>query len=152
MRKKLALIVALAALATSLLGAQSASASYLNVLVRPTFTAFCQPSPGTVGMFIRFKASVTAIGVSKPRKVRITFKVTRRGSKDSIRSGVVNLKRSRGYKADTKAFAAVAGEELIYAVKMSYTSGGSTVRRGRTYSSTTYTQAELDAQGVGGCG
>lgn len=150
-RKKFALLASLATLALSLVGAQTASASYLSVHVTPTFTAVCQPVPGQVGMVIAFKANVVAIGISKPKKIRIGYQVLPKGSKTVYRSGVVNLKRSKGYKAYSKTWVAYDDQALVYHLNMSYTVGGKKYKKKRTFHSTTYTQDELNALGVPAC-
>ncbi|MFT4050344.1 MAG: hypothetical protein QM648_11005 [Solirubrobacterales bacterium] len=151
MRKKLALLVTLSVLALSLVGAQSASASYLGVTVKPTEYLLCQPSPDSIGLLLGFRASVTAVGISKPKEIRIGYQVLTE-SKQVLRSGVLKLKRSKGYKADgDKPYVAYLGEKLTYHLNMSYTAGGKKRKKKKNYSATAPTQADIAYYGVTAC-
>lgn len=150
-RKKVALFSTLFVLAASLVAASSASAAYLGVTVTPTEYVACQPEPGSVGMLLGFKAKVTARGTTKPSKIRIGFQVLDSETKRVIRSGVVNLKRSKGYKAKTPGYVLTDGQMVSYHVNMSYKGYGKTRKLKKTYNSVAPTQAELDQAGIPAC-
>lgn len=120
MKRKIALFLALATCSALLVGAQSTSAAYLSVYVTPSAEGFCVPAPAQLSYRLAFKAKVTASGTSKPKKIRIGFQVVDANSKRVLRSGVVNLKRSSGYKGKTPRFTADAGQQLTYHLNMSY--------------------------------
>jgi hypothetical protein len=132
-RKKIALLSLVSVFTVGLIAAGSAQASYVGVFVTPTATDFCLPAPDQLSYRLSFKASVTAVGTSKPSKVRIGFQVLDSDTKRVIRSGVVNLKRSKGYKADTPKFTGTADEKISYHLNMSYKSGGKTLKKKKSF-------------------
>lgn len=150
MRKKLALMTALS-LVVLACAAQTASASYIFVQVTPTENVTCQPTPESVRLFLSFKAKITVSGTSKPKKVRIGYQVIDRNTKGVLRSGVLNLKRSKGYKGSTPTYDANAEQQLSYHLNMSYKSGGKTKKLKKTYDSDIPSAAYLQSLGIPAC-
>lgn len=151
MRSRITKISVLVVLAIAVFGAQNAYASYLGVTVTPTAYVVCQPTTDTVGMYLGFSATVTAIGTSKPSKIRIGYQVVDRDSKRVIRSGVTNLKRSKSYKATSDGFVVTLSEKLAYHLNMSYKSGGKTHKLKKTFNANAPDQAALDSLGITAC-
>lgn len=151
MRKKIALLSLAAVFAVALVTAGTAQASYLGVFVTPTAKDFCRPAPDSLSYRLAFKAKVTATGISKPSKVRIGFQVVDRDTKRVLRSGVVNLKRSNGYKGQTPKFTAAAEEKLAYHLNMSYWAGGREHKKKKSYDDQIPSQAYMDSVGVPSC-
>lgn len=114
-------------------------------------TDACRPTPDTLSYRLVFTADVTAIGTSKPKKVRIGFQVVDRDSKRVLRSGVVNLKRSKGYKAETPKFTANADQKLSYNVNLSYTSGGKKRKKKANFKDQVPSLAYMESIGVPSC-
>lgn len=152
MRKKLALISLLAALAVSAIAAQSAFASYIFVTGQLAgFSDQCRPTPDQLSYRIVFKAKVTASGVKKPSKIRIGWQVLDADTKNVVRSGHLNLKKSKGYKGETTKIVASQDEYLVYHVNLKYTTGGRTKKAKGDFSDHIPTTAEMDAAGVPAC-
>lgn len=128
MFKKIMLLTAVSAVIAAA-GAPSAQAAYLGVFVTYTPTLICQPAPDQVVALLAFKAKVTATGTTKPSKIRIGYQVVNRQTKAVRRSGVLNLKRSKGYKASTPTFQAAVGEPLAVHANMSYKAYGKTRKK-----------------------
>lgn len=134
MRSKISFLLSLCALvALFALLPSSASASFVSVVVTPSTDGYCSPAPDQISYHLTFKAKVRASGTAKPKKVRIGYQVLDADTKAVLRSGVVNLKKSSGYKAKGARFTATAGQNLVYHLNMKYTSGGKTVKSKRDY-------------------
>lgn len=151
MKRKIALFLALATCSALLVGAQSASAAYLGVTVSYEPTGFCVPAPAQLSYRLKFKAKVTAIGTSKPKKIRVGFQVVDDNTKRVLRSGVTNLKRSKGYKAETPRFTADAGQQLSYHLNMSYYAYGKKRKLKKTFSETIPTAEQIAQAGLPAC-
>jgi hypothetical protein len=151
-RKKLALFSVLATLAVSLFAAQAAYASYTYVLVTPNATGFCRTAPDVLSYRLAFTAQVTAVGISKPKQARIAFQVVDSDTKRVIRTDVVYLKRSKGYKGQTKRFEGTAGENVTYHLNLSYSTGGTKTKKlKKSFDDTIPSQADMDSAGVPNC-
>jgi hypothetical protein len=152
MRKKLALASLLAVVAISLAAAQTAFASY--IFVRGELrgvTGLCRPTPDQLSYRLQFRAKVTASGVKKPSKVRVGWQVVDADTKNNIKSGVLNLKKSKGYKGETRRITVTQNEYLIYHVNLKYTVNGRTKKAKADFSDHVPTTADMDAAGVPAC-
>ncbi len=151
MRKKIALVSVIASLAVMFAMAQAAYASYVSVFVSYKAAGLCQPAVDQVSYRLTFKADVTAIGVSKPSKVRVGYQIVDSDTKRVLRSGITNLKRSKGYKGQTSRFTAVAGENLSYHLNMKYTVGGKTKKLKKSFPDFIPSSATLNGAGLPAC-
>lgn len=151
MRKKIALLSLLSVLVVALVAVPAAQASYLSVFVKVGRTDGCRPTPDTLSYRLAFTADVTAVSIAKPKKVRVGFQVVNRDTKRVLRSGVVNLKRSKGYKAESPRFTANADEKLSYNVNISYESGGKTRKKKANLKDQIPSLSYMDALGVPSC-
>lgn len=134
MRSRISFLISLGALcAMFALIPSSASASYVSVGVTPSTDGYCSPGPDQISYRLTFKAKVKASGVAKPKKVRIGYQVLDADTRVVLRSGVVNLKKSSGYKGQGKRFTATAGQNLVYHLNLQYKSGGRTIKAKRDY-------------------
>lgn len=152
MRSKLALfisLVALAALAAAL--PATASASYSSVYVTPSTDGYCTPAPGQLSYYLTFKAKVKTIGIAKPKKVRIGYQVLDADTQKVLRSGVVNLKKSSGYKAKGAPFTVVADQKLTYHLNMKYKIGRRTLKSKKSYDDYVPSAEALANSGLPAC-
>jgi hypothetical protein len=125
MPKKLALFFSLAVVSAALVALPAtSSAAYVGVFVTPSATGFCTPAPGLLSYKLSFKAKVTATGTTKPKQVRIGYKVADADTGAVLRSGVLNLKKKSRYRGMSKRFTATADQRLYYYVNMRYRAYG----------------------------
>lgn len=152
MRKKIVSASLLAAVVLSLAAAQSAFASYIFVTGElQGATGLCRPAVDKLSYRLQFKAKVTASGVKKPSRVRVGWQVVDADTKNSIKSGVLNLKKSKGYKGETNRIVATADEYLVYHVNLKYTVQGKTKKAKADFTDHVPTVAELDSVGLPAC-
>lgn len=125
MPRKLSLTLSLAAalIAIAVVPATS-SAAFISVYVTPEATGFCTPAPAMLSYRLSFSAKVKAIGTTKPKRVRIGYKIADQDTGKVLRSGVLNLKKGSRYRGKSKRFTAVAGQRLYYYMNMSYLAYG----------------------------
>lgn len=152
MRKKLALVSLMAATAVALFAAQSAYASYIFVTGELRgVTDLCRPVPDQLSYRLQFRAKVRASGVKKPSRVRVGWQVVDADSKKNLKSGVLNLKKSKGYKGETNRITVTQDEYLIYHVNLKYTVNGKTKKAKADFTDHVPTTADMDAAGVPAC-
>ncbi len=151
MRKKLALLSLVSAFLLALVVVPVASADSIFVSVGYKATGLCRTAPDVLTYKLEFKAKITAVGVTKPKKVRIGYQILDANSLAVLRSGTVNLKKSSGYKAKTKRISATAGQSLSYHLNMKYTVEGQTAKTKITDSDTVPSVADMDAAGIPNC-
>ncbi|MGK2877993.1 MAG: hypothetical protein ACSLFF_05400 [Solirubrobacterales bacterium] len=151
MRKKIALLSVLSALAVGLFAVPSASASYISVTVGYEAVDLCRTAPDVLSYRLQFKAKIRRSGVPKPDKVRIGYQVLDSNSLAVVRSGVTSLKRSKGYKGKTSRISGTAGQNLTYHLNMQYTVLGKTSKSKTTGFDTIPSVETMDAAGVRNC-
>lgn len=151
MRTKLVLLATVAAFTLALVAAPTASARYIKVTAMYSYTGFCRPAPDQLSFKLVFKAKVKRRGVAKPDKVRIGYQVMHADTMSVFKSGVVNLKRSKGYKATSPYVTAPAGTPLLYHFNMKYVSEGRTVKAKLTDTDAVPSVEDMDAAGIPAC-
>jgi hypothetical protein len=151
-RKKIALLSLIAAFVLALVAVSSASASYIQgTVTKFDPTHLCRTAPDVLTYKIEMQVKFTASGVSKPKKVRMGYQVMDSDTKKVLRSGVLNLKKSQGYKRKTSRISATAGTNIKYHVTGKYRSGGKDVKtKFTTYDSIPSVEA-MDAAAVPNC-
>jgi hypothetical protein len=145
-RKQIALLSLCSAFVLALVAVPTANASY----IKPELTQFkaveiCRPAPDALTYKIQMKVKWTAIGVSKPSKIRIGYQAIDADSLKVLRSGILNLKKSKGYKGKTSRITASAGESLKYHITGKYVSGGHSVKSKFTLTDQIPTVEQMDA-------
>jgi hypothetical protein len=83
------------------------ASSYIKVTTTPTIYWLCMPDAATIRAQWKFKATIKRRGVSRPRKVRISYKVTDVTTGTVVGSEVLYLKPTKYVKF---------GREMDYAV------------------------------------
>lgn len=114
-------------------------------------TQLCRTAPDVLTWKIEMQVKFTAVGVSKPKKVRMGYQVMNADSKKVLRSGVLNLKKSKGYKGKSSRISATAGESIKYHVTGKYRSSGKDVKTKFTIYDSVPSVEAMDAAGLPDC-
>lgn len=152
MRKKITLLSLSAAFVLALVAVPSANAYY----IQPKLTQFdavklCRTAPDVLTYKIEMKVKWTVSGVSKPSKIRIGYQAMDSNSNKVLRSGILNLKRSKGYKGTTSRISATAGSDLKYHITGKYTVYGKDVKSKFTLTDFIPSVEQMDAAGIPNC-
>jgi hypothetical protein len=150
-RKKIALLSVVSAFILALVIVPAASARYIYVTARYEATQLCRTAPDTLTYKLKFSVKIERSGVDKPKTVRIGYQVLNADSLSVLKSGVVNLKRSSGYKAKSARISVTAGQSLSYHLNMKYTVEGKTSKSKTTSGDTVPSVEAMDAAGVPNC-
>lgn len=149
MRIKIALFAAVvAALSLSLAPSAPAASSSIKVTTKlAAATDFCRPAPDQLGYKLYFTASIKRRNTSKPKSVRVTFKVIDASTGSQYGSGVVTLTPRNKYKNYSKQIVVPAGAAIYYDLISSYRAPntGRKVTAKAKIPDQIPTQAELDA-------
>lgn len=151
MRKKFALLTVVSAFVLSLAAVPSANAAYIYASLDYSATDLCRTAPDVLTYKLQFKVKFKRSGVAAPSKVRVGYQVMDTDSKAVLRSGVINLKRSKGYKGKTSRISATAGENLTYHVTGKFTVGGKSTKAKFTFSDFVPSVEQMDAAGIPNC-
>jgi hypothetical protein len=151
-RKKIALLSLSTIFAVSLVSAGAAQASSIT----GTITEFdpvhlCRTAPDVLTYKIEMQVKFVAIGVSKPKTVRMGYQVMNADTKAVLRSGVLNLKKKKGYKGRSSTISATAGTNIKYHVTGKFRSGGKDVKTKFTSYDSIPSVEAMDAAGVPNC-
>jgi hypothetical protein len=89
--------------------------------------------------------------VAKPSKIRIGYQAMDSDTLKVLRSGVLNLKKSKGYKGTTSRISATAGQNLKYHITGKYMVQGHEVKSKFTLTDFVPSVEQMDAAGIPNC-
>lgn len=150
MRKQIALLLIAASVAVGLMSASSASAASSYIKVTTTLTArvdACRAAVDQVSYGLEFKAKIKRRNASKPKSVRVTFKVIDAATGTNYGTRVVTLTPKNKYRNASKSFTVPAGTSVIYDTKSVYRAPntGRKITATGQFSDATPTVADMDA-------
>lgn len=149
MRIKIALLAAVvAALSLALVPTAPAASSSIRVTTKLSAAVdFCRPAPDQLAYKLYFTASIKRRNTSRPKSVRVTFKVKDASTGAQYGSGVVTLTPRNKYKNTSKQFQVPAGAAIYYDLISTYRAPntGRKVKAKAKLPDNIPTQAELDA-------
>jgi hypothetical protein len=131
--------------------APTAQARSIKVGVDYEATDFCRTAPDVVRSKLQFTAKIVRKGVPKPNNVRVTYKILDTTHSLNLRTGVVNLRKNKRFKAKTRFFSAQAGADLAYRLGISYSVHGRKFTKKTNITYHVPSVPEMDTLGVPAC-
>lgn len=98
---------------------------------------------------MRLEGTVTTVGLSKPSTIKVTYQIIDKSTKWTIASRSVTLKKSKGYKADSRRYTVESGHSYTTKIRMSYKIGGKTRRSSEKTSDAAPTREEITTNMLG---
>jgi len=152
LRKKIALLSLVSAFVVALFAVPAANAAYIFGSINQ-FQAreLCRTAPDVLTYKIKIGVKFKTSGVKKPKKVRIGYQVMDTDTKKVLRSGVMNLKKSKGYKGKTRRITALANQSITYHITGKYTVGGGSAKTKFTEFDNIPSVEQMDTAGIPNC-
>lgn len=154
MRKKFALLTAIAALALVAVPVGTAQAKTIKLTVTPTFDLVdaCRPAAGQIRFKMEFGAKFKRKNSPYPKSVKYSYTV-RDQNGVSFASGSVTLTKKGGWKKTTKDITAASGTTIYFSIKGTFRSPstGKLLKMSDAFSFALATDEELIANGIPPC-